>query len=288
LSYSEDLRKRAVLFYENGPETRTEISKRFDISLASLSRWIKCYRVTGTFKRKPRSGGRKATITADRQKILLDLLSSHPDLTLAELATEAKQAFNVPVSIDMVFRALRAAMVTQKKTLIASERETPRVQRLREEYLQTVKSIALKDFVFLDECGVSIQMTRRYGRAIRGKRVHGSVPANWGRTTTILGALTLEGILAVMHIESPTDKDVFIAFLREVLMPACVAEAILLRRRLELSPGKVIVLDNLSPHKVSEVLEIITKANCQLLYLPPYSPDLNPIEQVTIFSSLSV
>lgn len=109
-------------------------------------------------------------------------------------------------------------------------------------------------------------MTRSYGRSVRGKRVKGSAPAKWGHTTTIIGAMSIEGLLAAMHIESPTDKDVFLAFLREVLVP-------------ELNPGQVIVMDNLSPHKVSEVREIIELAHCNLLYLPPYSPDLNPIEQ---------
>lgn len=69
-----------------------------------------------------------------------------------------------------------------------------------------------------------------------------------------------------MHIESPTDKAVFLAFLKEVLVP-------------ELRPGHVVVMDNLSPHKVLEVQDIIEKAQCRILYLPPYSPDLNPIEQ---------
>ena len=115
-----------------------------------------------------------------------------------------------------------------------------------------MENIAVKDFVFIDECGVSVQMTRSYGRSKRGQRVRGSVPANWGRTTTILGALTIEGVLAAMHIESPTDKDVFLAFLREVLVP-------------ELRPGQVIVRDNLSPHKVSEVREIIELAQCHVL-----------------------
>jgi transposase len=139
--------------------------------------------------------------------------------------------------------------------------------------VKSVQSISIKEFVFLDECGVSIQMTRSYGRSPRGKRVKGSVPANWGRTTTILGAITIEGILAAMHIESPTDKAVFLAFLKEVLVP-------------ELRPGQVIVMDNLSPHKVTEVRKIIEQAKCYVLYLPPYSPDFNPIEILEDFNRI--
>ena len=267
MSYSADLRERAVLQYEHGHGTRGTISKLFQVGIATLGRWIRQYREEGTFQRKSRSGGRSATITPERHVLLMSLVLDNPDYTLTEIAAEAERAFGVPVSVSMVFRALRSAAITRKKkTLTATERETPRVQRLREVYLKSVQSISIKDFVFLDECGVSIQMTRTYGRAPRGKRVKGSVPANWGRTTTIIGAITIEGILAAMHIESPTDKAVFLAFLKEVLVP-------------ELRPGQVVVMDNLSPHKVLEVQHIIEKAQCHILYLPPYSPDLNPIEQ---------
>lgn len=93
----------------------------------------------------------------------------------------------------------------------------------------------------------------------------GRVPAGHWRQLTILGGLSAAGLCACMSIESATDTDVFLAFVREVLVP-------------ELRPGQVVVLDNLSAHKAAEVESLITGAGCRLLYLPPYSPDLNPIE----------
>ncbi len=109
-------------------------------------------------------------------------------------------------------------------------------------------------------------MTRLYGRAAHGKRVPESAPAGHWRTLTLLGALTLKGVKAFMTIESPTDGDVFLAYLEQVLGP-------------QLQPGEIVILDNLSAHKVAGVRQIIEAHGAQLLYLPPYSPDYNPIEQ---------
>jgi transposase len=120
--------------------------------------------------------------------------------------------------------------------------------------------------IFLDESGVSTQMTRRYARAPRGVRVHETTPeGNW-KILTILGAMSLRGMIATMTIEAATDAEIFLAYLDHVLCPA-------------LRPGDVVVMDNLSSHKVAGVGERIEAAGAELLYLPPYSPDLNPIEK---------
>lgn len=120
--------------------------------------------------------------------------------------------------------------------------------------------------MFLDESGVTTEMTRRYGWAPRPDRVSEAVPAGHWRTLTVLAALTLEGMLASMTIESPTDGDVFLAFVEQVLGP-------------RLQPGHIVILDNLGAHKVEGVRRLMESRGAQLLYLPPYSPDFNPIEQ---------
>ena len=120
--------------------------------------------------------------------------------------------------------------------------------------------------MFVDESGVSTAMARRYARAPAGARAVGVVPAGHWRQLTILGGLSLEGLVACMSIEAATDRDVFHAFVAHVLVPA-------------LKPGQVVVLDNLSSHKPPAVRALIEGAGCTLLYLPPYSPDFNPIEQ---------
>lgn len=120
--------------------------------------------------------------------------------------------------------------------------------------------------MFLDESGITTEMTRRYGWGPRSERVREAVPAGHWRTLTVLAALTTEGVLASMSIESPTDGDVFLAFIDQVLAP-------------QLQPGHLVILDNLGAHKVDGVRQAIESRGASLLYLPPYSPDFNPIEQ---------
>ena len=110
-------------------------------------------------------------------------------------------------------------------------------------------------------------MTRRYARAPRGERAHGSAPGGWQRLS-VLGALSGEGMIAAMSIPAATTTRVFVAFLQEVLIPE-------LRRR---HPGATVLMDNLSAHKPKAVETALTKAGFKLLYLPRYSPDLSPIE----------
>src|SRR5690606_23513881 len=115
------------------------------------------------------------------------------------------------------------------------------------------------------ESGIATNMTRRYARAPKGARALGRVPAGHWRQLTVLGGLSREGLIACMSIEAATDREVFVAFVREGLVP-------------ELKPGQAVILDNLSSHKAAEVSEMITGAGCRLLHLPAYSPELNPIE----------
>jgi len=108
-------------------------------------------------------------------------------------------------------------------------------------------------------------MTRLWGRAPKGQRICEATPQGHWQVLTTLGAMSQRGIEAVMTISSPTDGDVFTAFVQQVLSP-------------KLEVGDVVVLDNLSAHKVGGIRELIEARGAQLLYLPPYSPDLNPIE----------
>ena len=120
--------------------------------------------------------------------------------------------------------------------------------------------------MFLDESGVTTQMTRLRGRAPRGERIAEATPQGHWKVLTTLGTMSLRGIEAVMTIESSTDGEVFLGYLDQVLCP-------------KLTPGDVVIMDNLSTHKVRGVRERIEACRAELLYLPPYSPDLNPIEK---------
>ena len=108
-------------------------------------------------------------------------------------------------------------------------------------------------------------MTRLYGRAPTGERVIGTVPQNYGQNVTILGAVGVQGVQAVMTVEGATDAEVFRTYVKRVLGPT-------------LAPGDIIVLDNLSAHKASGVQQALARRGVRLLFLPPYSPDLSPME----------
>ena len=122
-------------------------------------------------------------------------------------------------------------------------------------------------FIFLDETGTATNMTRRYGRCPRGARLVDATPHGHWQTTTFVAGLRETGIIAPLVVDGPMTGEIFRAYVEQSLAPA-------------LSPGDVVVLDNLSAHKVAGVQEAIRAAGASLLYLPPYSPDLNPIEQV--------
>lgn len=153
----------------------------------------------------------------------------------------------------------------KKKTLHATERDSEINQQARQDYKGNIATVRVEDLVFLDESGVNIAMTRLYARAPKGKRACGSAPKNWDKNVTILGAISLSGLIAAMSIQGAADTPVFLTFIERVLVP-------------QLWPGAVVVMDNLAVHKAKSVREVIEAVGARVVYLPSYSPDLNPIE----------
>lgn len=154
----------------------------------------------------------------------------------------------------------------EKKSLYAVERDTEANRERRSEFLEAIRTIPPESLIYLDESGVTTSMTRLRGRCLGGRRIHEATPGGHWKILTILSAMSLRGLVATMTIEEPTDSDIFLAYVEQVLCPA-------------LAPGDVVVMDNLSSHKVQGVRELIEEAGARVLYLPPYSPDLNPIEK---------
>jgi len=128
------------------------------------------------------------------------------------------------------------------------------------------KSLDPAKLVFIDETGTSTKMARLYGRARRGQRVIGRVPWGHWKTVTFVAGLRLDGMTAPFAIDCAMNGVIFIEYVRQCLVPT-------------LKPGDIVVIDNLPAHKPDDVRELIEGAKAELRYLPPYSPDLNPIEQ---------
>jgi transposase len=157
----------------------------------------------------------------------------------------------------------------EEKALRAAEQEREDVAEARARWRAELAGIDPRRLVFLDETGIDTRLTRAYGRAPRGQRAVGKVPrGNWERLT-VIGALALEGgVVASMSIPAATGTAVFLAFTQQALVPA-------LRDR----PGAILIMDNLPAHKAAAVRDALDRAGLAHRYLPPYSPDLNPIEQ---------
>jgi transposase len=153
----------------------------------------------------------------------------------------------------------------KKKSVRAQEQLEPEVIAQRQEWSEWMGEVDPERFVFLDESHAKTTMTRRYGRAVRGERVVDHVPAGKYHSTTMLGALRRDATIAAMVYEGGTDVSVMRTFAEGEL------------RRI-LRPGDIVVMDNLNAHKDASVAAAIESAGAIACYLPPYSPDLNPIE----------
>lgn len=153
----------------------------------------------------------------------------------------------------------------------AAEQDRADVAKARAEWKENQNALDPKRLVFLDETGTKTNMVRIRGRCRRGQRLIGKVPFGHWKTTTFIAGLRCGALTAPFVIDAPMNRDIFLAYLRQCLAPT-------------LSAGDIVIMDNLPSHKVAGVRETIEAAGAKLVYLPPYSPDLNPIEMA--FSKL--
>ena len=154
-----------------------------------------------------------------------------------------------------------------KKTLHASEQHREDVAKARDDWKKMQPTLDPKRLVFVDETGTNTQMTRLRGRSAKGKRLVDYAPHGHWKTTTFVAGLRNDAITAPLVVDRPMNGAIFQAWLEQQLAPT-------------LTEGDVVIMDNLSAHKVAGVRAIIEKAGAKLQYLPPYSPDLNPIEMM--------
>jgi transposase len=160
-----------------------------------------------------------------------------------------------------------------KKSLHATEQDRPDVARRRAQWRKYQGRLDPSRLVFIDETWAKTNMTRTHGRAPRGQRLVAKVPHGHWRTLTFLAALRRDRIDAPCVIDGPINGDSFLAYVEQVLVPT-------------LKPGNIVIIDNLGSHKGKAVRRAIRAAGAKLFFLPPYSPDLNPIEQ--LFAKLKI
>ncbi len=153
----------------------------------------------------------------------------------------------------------------QKKSAHAAEQERPDVLKRREDWFNSQLDLDPVRLVFIDETWASTNMARLRGRSTKGERLRAGIPHGHWKTTTFVAGLRLTGMVAPLVLDGPINRDAFHAYVNQVLVP-------------ELAPGDIVVMDNLGSHKGPAVRDAIEAAGATLLYLPPYSPDFNPIE----------
>ena len=163
-------------------------------------------------------------------------------------------------------RDARHRLDAQKKTPVARERDSEAVQARRQAFLEKQPGLDVSRLIFVDQSGFRLGASPRFGWPPRGVDAPGKCIHGAWQTVTMIGALALDGFRSLMTIDAGTSADVFLAFIEQQLVP-------------NLHPGDIVVMDNLSVHKTAAVLAAIRSAGAEVLFLPPYSPEFNPIER---------
>jgi transposase len=166
-----------------------------------------------------------------------------------------------------VYDARQAWPAAQKKTLRAAEQDRPDVAAARAAWQANQPGLDPARLIFIDETWTKTNMVRAYGRCRRGVRLLAAVPHGHWMTSTFIAGLRCDGVTAPAVFDGAINGELFLAYVAQVLAPTLAA-------------GEVVIMDNLNSHKVAGVREAIEARGASVLYLPPYSPDLNPIEKV--------
>ncbi|MFC0387734.1 IS630 family transposase [Muricoccus vinaceus] len=262
---SQDLRKRLVRAVEEGASAR-EAAARFAVSASAAIKLVRRLRQTGSTA-PAKIGGYRKPLLAGQEEFLRELTASRKGITLAEIRAALIERGVAPVSLMTIWTMLKRLDQSHKKSLRAAEQDRPDVAAHRHHWRVWQRYMDPERFVFLDETGAATNMIRRYGWGPRGERLVDAAPHGHWRITTFIAGLRSTGLVAPLVLDGPMTGEAFLAYVGQFLAPS-------------LSKGDVVVLDNLAAHKVAGVREAIRATGASLLYLPPYSPDLNPIEQV--------
>jgi transposase len=261
--YSLDLRERVAAAVDHHEGSIRWIARVFRVSTSFIVRLLQRRRTAGTLAPDPHGGGPPPALGPGDLEHLAELIREQPDATLEQL----RQRGGFTCSLKTLWLALRRRRLTRKKkSLYASQRDRPDVQKKRRSFRRKVRKIEPKRLVFVDETGVTTAMTPAYAWSPRGERAVDSAPASW-ETVTVIAALGLDGVRAPLAFPGSTDTAAFQSYVEQALVPA-------------LHAGDVVVLDNLKPHLAAGVAAAIEGAGASMLPLPPYSPDYTPIEEM--------
>ena len=259
MAHSTDLRERIVNAVLHKRYTLHEAADTFDVGTATVSRYLRRYRQSGDLTPRT-SPGRPSALHEHQAWVEQSLISN--DLTHDQRCDLFLERTGVRISRATMCRWVQRLGSTRKKTIYASEQNP----EARWRFLAWIRGIDPHRLVFVDESGFNVAMTLPYAYAPRGQRAVGRVPKNRGENTSLVAAISLdEGVGDAMTLTGAVDGVAFLAYIEQVIAP-------------KLRPGQIVVMDQLGVHRKPEVREAIEARGCELVLLPGYSPDFNPIE----------
>jgi transposase len=262
--YSDDLRKRVVAAVETGGLSCNRAAKQFGVAVSTAVGWVRRRRETGSVAPGKMGGHRPKAISGEHRAWLLQRIKR--DFTLRGLVVELAER-GLKVDYRSVWEFVHAEKLSFKKSVVAGERDRPDVARRRARWIKYQDRVEPERLVFIDETWTRTDMAPLRGWAPRGCRLTTKVPHGRWKTMTFLAALRHDRIEAPWFIEGPIDGDSFRLYVEKILLPT-------------LRPGDIVVMDNLGSHRGKVVRQLIRSTGAKLFFLPKYSPDLNPIEQV--------
>ena len=269
-AYSDDLRWRIVWQCEGLEHSQKQVAQNLGIDKATVSRTCTLFHETGNITKKayPKDKAFRM-LTSPAQILILTLILNKPGIYLHEIQMELVDLLELEVNISTICRFLHANGCTrQKLSIVASQRD----HALRQQYISDVSVYHPDMFIFLDETGADCRdKVRRYGYCLRGKPIKKQSLLVRGERTSAVALMSTRGILDVQLMEGTTNGDTFYQYILEYLLPHLQAFN-------GTNAHSVVVMDNCSIHHVEPIAEIIQDAGAILHYLPPYSPDFNPIE----------
>jgi transposase len=266
-AYSLDLRSRVVAAIQQGM-SRHQAARQFGVSISSSIRWAMRFATTGGCAALASGGDHRSGDLEQHREWLLELLRTEPDLTLTEIQSRLQASRELRKSLSCLWRFFARHKITfKKKSLHAAEQDRADVKAARETWRANQASFDLKHLVFIDETAATTNMTRLRGRAPKGERLIGKVPHGHRKTTTVIAALRCDAVTAPLVVDGAMDGPTFLQYVHQFLVPT-------------LKPDDIVVMDNLPVHKVFGVEAAIEAAGATVRFVPPYSPDLNPIEMV--------
>jgi len=250
-----------VAAVEQGAMTIGEVAEVFNVGKTFIKKMLRLQRAGEDLA--PRQGGGSAPkLTATDRAVLRETVVQQPDVTLAECQTVLAAQGRGRVSVPTICRALQQLQLPRKKkSLVASERD----EKARKKFRKLTGALDVSKYVFIDEMGSNLGLTRLYGRAAPGQRVHDQVPGARGGNVSTIGAIGLDGVRTGLSVPGAIDGETLLFFVEELLVPT-------------LKRGDIVLMDNASIHKLDDIEDAIEAAGAWLLFLPTYSPDLNPIE----------